>query len=159
MIIVLTSGNQVIAQSFSADGVRTVSVSSVYELTKVDNASGSLNFTTVSQIADAVSITNLSTFSVKSNVPWVFSASSATANFLGVGVYASTNMPASVLSLQVPGQAARVLSTTNQTLTTGTRGTAAVAGNTFSLNLTATPGFSYGPGSYTISVNYTLTAQ
>jgi hypothetical protein len=68
-------------------------------------------------------------------------------------------MPASVLSLHVPGQSAKALSTTNQTLTTGTRGTAAVTGNTFSLNLTATPGFSYGPGSYTIIINYTLTAQ
>ena len=62
MIIALSGGKQVIAQSFSADGVRTVSVGSVYELTKTDNTSGSFNFTTVSQIADAMSITNLSSF-------------------------------------------------------------------------------------------------
>jgi hypothetical protein len=158
MVILLAAGKHTFAQSFSATNMRTASIGSVYVFTKVDNTSNNLNFTTVAQIADAISITNFSTFSVKSNVPWVFSASSATANFLGVGVYASLNMPASVLSLVVPGQTSRALSTTNQTLTTGTRGNSSVTGNTFSLDLTAAPGFSYGPGSYSIEIKYTLTA-
>jgi hypothetical protein len=147
------------AQSFSGTSTGTASIGSVYTFSKLDNTSNNINFNTVSQIADGIPIQNFSTFSIKSNVPWVFSTSSATANFVGIGLYASTNMPASVLSLVVPGQTSRALSTTNQTLTTGTRGNTSTSGNTFSIDLTAAPGFSYGPGSYSIVINYTLTAQ
>lgn len=159
MVILITGGKIGYTQSFSASNNETVSVGSVFVFSKADNTSNNVNFTTVSQIADGILINNLSTFSVKSNVPWVFSTSSATPNFTGSGTYASSNMPASVLSLVVPGQTSRTLSTSNQTLTTGTRGNTSIPGNTFSIDLTATPGFSYGPGSYSITINYTLTAQ
>jgi hypothetical protein len=44
-------------------------------------------------------------------------------------------------------------------LKSGAIGNNSVSGNTFNMNLKATPGFTTGPGTYTLSLVYTLTAQ
>jgi hypothetical protein len=44
-------------------------------------------------------------------------------------------------------------------LKSGAIGNTSVSGNTFNMNLKATPGFTTGPGSYSITLVYTLTAQ
>jgi hypothetical protein len=147
------------AQSFQGGINTNVTVGSVINFTRVDNNPTTLNLTTATEIENGITVLNLSTFAIKSNVPWLVSAASATAFFSASGLYSSANMPASVLTLQVPTKTAVALSTTSKTLTSGTRGANTVSGNTFSTNITANPGFNYGPGSYSITINYTLTAQ
>ena len=51
------------------------------------------------------------------------------------------------------------LTTTDQVLATGNRGNTSSAGNSFNMDLKANPGYNYGPGIYTLSIVYTLTAQ
>lgn len=145
--------------SFSGTSVPNITVATVLGMTMTAGTSYNINFTTTSQIASGVSVNSMNNFQVKSNMPWVLSVAAATPNFTGTGTYASSNMPANVITVGVTGQTAVALSTTNQTLVTGSRGNASATGNSFSTNYIANPGFNYGPGSYSITINYTLTYQ
>ena len=55
----------------------------------------------------------------------------------------------------------RALSDASSTnpLSTGARGGQGVAGNTFTVDYKADPGFDYDPDTYTIGVTYTISAQ
>ncbi len=69
-------------------------------------------------------------------------------------------MPASVLGVVKSGLSSYVqLSSTDQVLATGNRGNASTTGNSFNMDLKATPGYNYGPGIYSLAIVYTLTAQ
>jgi len=145
--------------SFSGTSDPNITVGTVLAMTMTAGTSYNINFTTASQIASGITVNNMNNFQVKSNMPWYLSVSAATPNFTGTGTYASANMPASVITVGVTGQTAVSLSTTNKTLIVGNRGSYTATGNSFSTNYTANPGFSYGPGNYSITINYTLTYQ
>ena len=145
--------------SFSGTSESNVSISTVLGMTMTAGTSYNINFSTASQIASGITVSNMNNFQVKSNMPWYLSVAAATPYFTGTGTYSSNNMPASIISVGVTGQTAVILSTTNQTLLLGNRGSYTATGNTFSTNYTANPGFNYGPGNYSITINYTLTYQ
>lgn len=137
----------------------SVSIQSVLAFTITNNASPAITFTN-SQYTNGYVISNFNSFNVKSNQPWKLSVSAATANFSASGTYASSNMPASVIGVVKNGQSPYLqLTTTDQVLATGNRGNASTAGNSFNMDFKANPGYNYGPGIYTLSIVYTLTAQ
>ena len=145
--------------SFNGTINPTVSIQPVMAFTLTNNASPTLNFTNT-QYSTGYTIPNFNSFAIKSNQPWKLSVSAATANFSASGTYASSNMPASVLGVVKSGQTPYVqLTTTDQTIATGNRGNSSTSGNSFNMDFKANPGYNYGPGIYTLSIVYTLTAQ
>jgi hypothetical protein len=146
-------------QSFNGTINPVVSIQSVMAVSITNNASPTINFTNA-QYATGYTISNFNTFNIKSNQPWRLSVSSATPNFSASGTYASNNMPASVIGVVKSGQSPFMpLSSTDQVMATGNRGTAGTTGNSFNMDLTANPGYNYGPGIYTLTIVYTLSAQ
>jgi len=113
-----------------------------------------------SAYSSGYTVNNFNTVAIKSTAAWSLSVASATPYFSASGVSASSNMPASVIGLVKSGQSPTIqLSTTPQLLASGNRGNASQSGNTFMMNLTATPGYNYGAGIYSLTIAYTLTAQ
>ena len=104
----------------------TIIVSSIMSIT-VTNLTGTTNFTTSNDYANGKTISNYAAVAIKSNVLWVLSISSQSANFSPQSTGASTNMPASILGMRVNGTSSFLtMSTSSQTLKTGGRGNAAV---------------------------------
>jgi len=137
----------------------SVSIQSVLALSVTNNASPAITFTN-SQYTNGYTVSNFNSFTVKSNQPWTLSVSAGTANFSASGTYASSNMPASVIGIVKSGQSPYLqLTTTGQVLATGNRGNTSTTGNSFNMDFKANPGYNYGPGIYTLSIVYTLTAQ
>lgn len=149
------------AQAYSFQGVvhPTVTVRKVINLTITSNASSAINFNSSSNFSDGISIPNFATVKIKSNVAWAFGVSTTTPFFSASGPYASTDMPAQVLGMRLGSQTQyQSLTTTSKILASGSRGDEQAAGNSFNLSLHADPKYDYGPGIYTITINYTLTA-
>jgi hypothetical protein len=144
--------------SYTRSMVSSVTVSQVMGLSITQNNTYTYNFTTINQIRNGITNTNMNTIAVKSNVPWNLSVKSSTPYFTNSGTYSSSNMPANVLRITTSLQTVN-LSTTDQLMYSGIAGDATKTGNTFPMTMYANPGFSYGPGSYTINIVYTLTAQ
>lgn len=161
VLLLCSAGEGVQAQySFTGSVTVTATIQTVTVLSVTNNATTTITFSGPSQYAGAYTIANFNTVAVKSNKAWTLSISAATPFFSNSGVYSSSNMPASVLQYNVNGNATKkTLSTTAQQLASGSNGNAAKAGNTFNVDITANPGYNYGPGIYTISTVYTLTAN
>lgn len=145
--------------SFNGTISSAISIQSVMELTIINNASPAITFTNA-EYGSGYTISNFNSFNIKSNLLWKLGVSAATANFSASGTYASVNMPASVIGVVKSGQSSYIqLSSTDQVLATGNRGNSSISGNTFNMDLKATPGYNYGPGIYSLSIVYTLTPQ
>ena len=145
--------------SFNGTISPAISIQSVMALSITNNASPALTFTNT-QYSNGYTISNFNTFDIKSNQPWKLSVSAATASFSASGTNASSDMPASVIGVVKSGQSPYVqLTTTDQVLATGNRGNTSTAGNSFNMDFNANPGYNYGPGIYSLTIVYTLTAQ
>jgi hypothetical protein len=138
----------------------SVSISTVVAFTLTSNSSPTIIFNNASDYISGYTVSNFSTIAVKANVAWNLYISSSTANFSNSGAYSTTNTPASILQYNIEGKSARVvLSNVAKLLNSGAPGPASDAGNTFNIGFTSNPGYNYGPGTYTISTVYTLSAQ
>jgi hypothetical protein len=138
----------------------TITVSNVLSLTLTPNSPASYSFSTISQIQNGLTISNINTFQIRSNKLWNLSVKSFTPVFSNSGTGSTPNVPSSVLQAIIASPATTVnISSSDQLLKSGPIGNISVSGNTFNMSLKATPGFTTGPGSYTISLVYTLTAQ
>lgn len=160
LLLVLGCSSLYTVAQYSFTGVRTtnVSVQSVMAINIVPNTY-TINYNTIDQIENGITVT-LNTVQVKSNNLWRLTIAASNPFFTGSGRDAVNNMPVSMLTFGVQGQAGTVrLSTTNQTLASGGRGNFTKPGNSFTLTLNTGSVFDYGPGSYSVSVTYTLTAQ
>lgn len=150
------------AQNYSFQGVLTptVTVQTVMNIEVISNASNTVNFSSTANYSNGISIADFATVKIKSNALWAFGASTTTPFFSASGAFSSPNMPSHVLAMSLSTLTQnQPLTTTSKTLTTGGRGNISTPGNTFNLNLYASPGYDYGPGIYSITINYTLTAQ
>jgi len=145
--------------SFNGTISSAISIQSVMEFTITNNASPAITFTGA-QYGSGYAISNFNSFNIKSNQLWKLGVSAATPNFSASGTYSSANMPASVIGVVKSEQSSYIqLSSTDQVLATGNRGNTSVSGNSFNMDLKATPGYNYGPGIYNLSIVYTLTVQ
>jgi hypothetical protein len=137
-----------------------ITVSNVVNLSLIANSPANYSFTTVSQVQNGLTINNMNTFQVRSNVLWQMSVKSFTSSFSNSGTFSTPNVPPSVLQASITSPATTItVSSSDQVLKTGPVGSISVSGNTFNMSLKATPGFSTGPGSYTLTLVYTLAAQ
>lgn len=110
----------------------------------------------------AKTVTSANTLSVTSNKSWTVSVRASTANF---SFAASAGDPdpskaAGSLSYKLnSGSSYTAITTTNAALKTGIKGGTATSGNTFAVDYQLTSNLAQDPpGTYTLSVVYTLTA-
>jgi hypothetical protein len=144
-------------QSFNGTINPSVNVQTIMNLNVVQNIS-SLNFSTLDQFNNGITVSNYSTVQIKSNFDWTFSISTATQYFTASGGSASPTMPASILQMAVSTSPTYyTLSTTPQQINAGSQGDYTETGNIFNVNLKASPGYDYGPGTYSITITYTIT--
>jgi hypothetical protein len=70
-------------------------------------------------------------------------------------------MPLSVFSIGKTGSALQALTDVSYVdpLSTSARGDNGLGGNTFTVDYKANQGYSYDPGTYTVGVVYTISAQ
>lgn len=147
------------SQSFNGTINPSATVATVMNLNVVQNIS-SINFSTFDQFNNGITVSNYSTLQLKTNVNWTFSVSTNTQFFSASGASASPNMPASILQMAMSTSPTYyTLSTTPQQINAGTLGDLTAPGNVFNVNLKATPGYDYGPGTYSITITYTIAAQ
>lgn len=147
-------------KSFYGSISPSATVHEVVAFTLTPNSSPTITFNNGSDYANNYTVSNFSTIAVKSNMPWNLYISSATTNFSNSGVYSTPNTPASILEYSVEGKSNKVvLSSTARLLNSGTNGNDNEPGNRFNISFTAKPGYNYGPGTYTISTVYTISAQ
>ncbi len=145
------------AQSFNGSFSSNINVGTVVNMTLTPNVSSNITLDGTN-LQQGYSNNAFSSVQIKSNASWLLNVRSATTYFTASGIYASSNMPASILSLSSPGKQVS-LSTQDKLLSSGTRGNASASGNSFNVGLIANPGYNYGPGIYSINIIYTLTAQ
>lgn len=144
-------------QSFHGVMNGSLNVASVIELSVIPNVGSNVTIDGTN-INSGITNNNLSTIRVKTNQSWILSVRATSPFFTASGIYASSNMPVSVLNIIAPsGQL--TLSSTNQQIALGGRGNFDATGNTLQLGLKASPGYNYGPGIYTTNLVYTLTSQ
>lgn len=143
--------------SFNSTINATVTIPAVLSWNINYNNTSAINFANASQYVNGITLPDYTTIQVKGNTLWMVNVASATPYFSASGTGASANMPASILGFSVDNIPTTYwLSAAAQKIKTG--GPSAT-GTTFDLNLTAAPGYNYGPGIYSIVINYTLTAQ
>ncbi len=145
------------SQSFNGTINPSVNVQTVLNLNVVQNIA-SLNFSTLDQFNNGITVSNYSTMQIKGNFDWTFSVSTTTQYFTASGASASPNMPASILQMSLSTSPTYyTLSTTPQQISAGSQGDETETGNLFNVNLKANPGYDYGPGTYSITITYTIT--
>lgn len=134
----------------------TLTINNMLEL-DFDNTTQNLGMTFTNAADFETGKTNLNAagLRVRSNKNWTVSVKANTANFTAT-TGGDANVTANRLSVRRAGSTALIaLSTTDQTLTTGTRGGFGV--NTFLIDYVANPGY-ISPATYTLGVTYTVTA-
>jgi hypothetical protein len=147
-------------QSFNGSISPSATIQNCVAFTLTSNSSPTITFNNGYDYVTGYTVSNFSTIAVKSNVAWNLYLSSTTTNFSNSGIYSSPNTPASILEYGIEGKSTKlVLSATAKLLNSGINGDNNKPGNRFNISFSAKPGYTYGPGTYTISTVYTLTAQ
>lgn len=136
-----------------------VGISILTDLVSQDAVTNPFIFDTPAEYSSGVTQAAGAIFAVNASVDWVVSFKSTSSNFSNAG--ATATMPLSILEIKetLAGSYA-ALTTTDQTLTTGTPVLNLLAlTQTFTADYKVTPGTSYDPDTYTANVTYTIAAQ
>lgn len=105
-------------------------------------------------------MSNYVTATIKSNVSWVVVVQAQNNFFTTMSSGASTNMPASVLSLKTSSSGTYLsLNTNGINLKTGNKTGNSISGTNFNVDMKFNPGFNFKGGIYSIALLYTLTPQ
>jgi uncharacterized membrane protein YdcZ (DUF606 family) len=136
-----------------------VNVQNVVNVSLIQNAATTVTFGSSTAYVNGITSTNFHSLQVQSNSPWLINVT-APQYFTAGGGGASTNMPCSIMGIRRNGTSTFLpLSTSAQTLISGTAGDISATGNTSSYDMQFNPGYIYNPGIYNISLTYTLTGQ
>lgn len=147
------------AQTWTTTVSGNITVSTILSIS-LSNQAATPSFATASDYQNGKTTLNYATVTIKSNMNWITSINAQSTYFTPQTQGASTDMPATVLGIRVNGNATFLtMTTTSQTLKTGNKGNAAVAGNTYNVDMKFNPGFSYAGGLYNIGLLYTITQQ
>ena len=146
----------VVAQySFSGNANGTISVSAIQSIT----ITGGTSIPSLSSLDDyfnGIVMSNYVTTTVKSNVSWLVVVQAQNDYFTAQSSGASTNMPASVLSIKTSSSGNYIaLNTNGINLKTGNSN----SGTNFNVDMKFNPGFNYRGGIYSIALLYTLSPQ
>jgi hypothetical protein len=122
--------------------------------------SNTLSITNVADYTGSYIQNSYWTVQVKANSSWKVVITSSAATWSNSGTSSTAGMPSSVLSYKKNGDLTWIplSNTTTASVATGTKGDETVAGNTFTVDLKASPGYIYGPGVYSITIVFTSTA-
>lgn len=122
------------------------------------NATSDFNFVTIDEITDGILKSALFVVKVKANKNWRLQVSSLNSFLTPISPGISTNYPVNVLSFRQVGAISwKELSTAQQELANGSRGSWNRAGNTFNLDTKVTPTLQMESGVYSCEVYFTLT--
>lgn len=150
-----TDGPNTINRTFNV----TLNVQNVVAIALVQNGSTNISFGTSTAYQDGISSNNFHILQVRSNASWLVNVT-APAFFTASGGGASANMPSSIIGIRRNGTVTYTnLSTTPQTIRTGTAGDITSGNNSTSFDMLFSPGYNYAPGIYNIALTYTVTNQ
>jgi hypothetical protein len=145
--------------SFSGNTSGTINVSAIQSIA-VTGGTSIPSFSSLDDYFNGVVMSNYINVSVKSNVSWVVVVQSQNDFFSPQSSNASTNMPASVLSVKSSTSGTYLsLNTSGVNLKTGNKTGVSTTGISFSLDMKFNPGFNYKGGIYSIALLYTLSPQ
>ena len=145
--------------TFTGGSSGLISVSSVQSIT-LTGGSAIPSFTSANDYATGVTASNYMSVALKSNVAWTLSIQAQNTYFTRQSSSGSLTMPASVLSVKPSTSGTYfALSTSAQTLKTGSKGTTTTSGNSFNVDIKYNPGWAYSGGIYTMGLVWTLSQQ
>lgn len=155
----IDASNNTIDQTFNI----TITVPTVMTLTIQQNNASTFPFTTAAQLTNGLTLSNVNTLRIKSNVPWRCYIKTFLATLTNSGTYSTSSVPTSKIQAIVSPSPAITLADDpsggpGQLFRAGSAGNSGVSGNTFSMSLYALPGFLMGPGNYTTTLVYTIMA-
>ncbi len=146
------------AQSYSGSVQGNFIVYSMQSLT-VTPLGGVISFDSPNDYLNGVIAKNYASIAVKSNANWILNFAAQSTYFTALTRNASTDMPATVLSVRKSGSSSfKTLSTQSQKLESGSRGSSGDH-HEFNIDVSFNPGFKYSGGLYSIGIVYTLTKQ
>jgi hypothetical protein len=141
-----TVGTSAVTQSVS------VVINNVFDMNLSTTATRSFSFDNLTDYDNGIEVLNANTLNYKTNKAWKVSVKALSPNFTGGG---ATAMPANVIKVRKNGTQSYVpVSGTDQDLTTGARGD-----SNFNIDYKANPGYSYEAGTYSVTLQYTITNQ
>ncbi|MDB5230021.1 MAG: hypothetical protein JWN76_826 [Chitinophagaceae bacterium] len=144
------------AQSFSGTITPDVTIPAFTNVIISSTTSATVPFSTTNDYLNGITVLNFNSFQVRCNKSWQFTIQTTTANFTG----GTSTIPASIVGVRLNGgNSFYPLSTTVLILKSGTLGDVTATGHSFSIDVSANPGFNYNGGTYSIGLQYTLTAQ
>lgn len=115
-------------------------------------------FDEVDEFDNGITQLAATTFAVDASVAWKVNFSADNDAFQ---TSSGAEMPLSVMSLAKSGESLQELTSnaSDNVLTTGSRGNDLTEGNTFSVDYKANPGYEYEPGTYSVGIVFTISAQ
>jgi hypothetical protein len=148
------------AKSFGQNAAHGTSVM-VNKISSITiTGSNTLTFSNVADYSGSYIQNSYWTVQVKANSNWKVVITSSAATWSNSGASSTAGMSSAILSYKKNGDLTWIplSNTTTTAVATGTIGDETVAGNTFTVDLKAAPGFDYGPGVYSITIVFTSTA-
>jgi hypothetical protein len=142
----------------TASQTATIIIDEVLNLAITSDDLTDFNFNEVTEYDNGITQAAATTFAVDASVPWKINFAADNTTFQSAS---ATTMPLSVFSIGKTGSALQALTDVSSVdpLSTGARGDNALSGNTFTVDYKANPGYSYDPGTYTVGIVYTISAQ
>jgi len=129
----------------------TITIKNVLDMSLSSTATRTFSFDNVTDYTNGVEVLNANTINYKTNKAWMVSVKALSTNFTGGA--GTTPMPSSVINVRKNGDASYVpVSSVDQTLTSGTRGA-----SNFNIDYKAAPGYNYEAGTYSVTLQYTIT--
>lgn len=117
-------------------------------------------FNTNQELLDGINLANKFRVNISSNKNWILNVSSLTSNFMAIGPEASSQMPPSILGIKKNSSDLFVpISNNPSSVALGFRGNQTNSGNSFNLDIKATPGFEYNGGAYMLVLIFTISPQ
>jgi len=135
----------------------TIKLNEVMDLSMTSVTPLYFEFNSAADYENGIQLNGATQFQVKSNRLWKVNFKATSSHFSG----GDGSMVSEVLSLKKSGGTFQSLKSTDSVdpLATGNRGSSSVAGNTFSVDYKANPGYLYDISNYSIDIVYTLSQQ
>jgi hypothetical protein len=130
-----------------------VVINNVFDMNLSTTSTRSFSFDNLADYDNGIEVLNANTLNYKTNKAWKVSVKALSTNFTGGA--GATAMPADVIKVRKNGSPSYVaVSGADQDLTTGARGD-----SNFNIDYKANPGYSYEAGTYSVTLQYTITNQ
>lgn len=156
---ILIATNVVAQYSFSGNANGTISVSAIQSIT-ITGGTSIPSLTSLDDYFNGIVMSEYVIVNIKSNVSWLVIVQAQNDYFTAQSSGASTNMPASVLSLK-PSSSSNylTLNTNGLNIKTGNKTGNSNSGTNFNVDMKFNPGFNFKGGIYSIALLYTLSPQ